>query len=88
MPARSAGVSGSGATTVIHPSRTSIWMPAAAACCWRSRLRASSRGSGRSQIARTRAAAARAEALLGICRREVEQVFRSHHLITELSMNW
>ena len=24
MPARSAGVSGSGATTVIHPSRTSI----------------------------------------------------------------
>lgn len=27
MPARSAGVSGSGATTVIQPSRTSIWMP-------------------------------------------------------------
>ena len=26
-PARSAGVSGSGATTVIQPSRTSIWMP-------------------------------------------------------------
>ena len=27
IPARSAGVSGSGATTVIQPSRTSIWMP-------------------------------------------------------------
>ncbi len=29
-PARSAGVSGSGATTVIQPSRTSIWMPSPA----------------------------------------------------------
>ena len=29
-PARSAGVSGRGATTVIQPSRTSIWMPSPA----------------------------------------------------------